>query len=150
VRHLGTQYMLVARPELLDVSIREGRVSIGNKQSQLIASAGERIRVSPTGAIERTTIRATDDSWDWTMAATPAFQIDNQSLAAFLAWISRQTGRAVVFESPQARSAAAHVILRGSIEGLDPDTALSVVLSTTQLHRYPTADDSIGIALNEP
>jgi ferric-dicitrate binding protein FerR (iron transport regulator) len=150
VRHLGTQYMIVAHPELLDVSIREGRVSIGNHGSQLIASAGERIRMSAAGAVERTTIGATDVSWEWTAGATATFQIDNQSLAAFLAWVSRQTGRPVVFESAQAQSAAAGVVLRGSIEGLDPDTALSVVLSTTRLHRYPTADDSIGIALNKP
>jgi len=37
--------------------------------------------------------------------------------------------------------------LRGSIAGLDPDTALSAVLSTTQLHRYQTKDELIGIAL---
>jgi ferric-dicitrate binding protein FerR (iron transport regulator) len=150
VHHIGTQYMVVARPDLLDVSIREGSVSIDNSESSLIASAGERIRVHAAGTIERTSIRATDDSWQWTVSAAPVFQIDNQPLAAFLAWISRQTGRPVVFESPQARAAAAQVILQGSIEGLELDTALSVVLSTTRLHRYPTSDDSIGIALNQP
>ncbi|MFC4308503.1 FecR domain-containing protein [Steroidobacter flavus] len=149
VHHIGTQYMVVALPDSLDVSIREGRVSIDSNASSVIASAGERIRVNAAGAVERTTISATDDSWQWTVSATPAFQIDNQPLAAFLAWISRQTGRPVVFESPQAQSAAAQVILKGSIDGLDLDTALSVVLSTTRLHRYPTTDDSIGIALNK-
>jgi ferric-dicitrate binding protein FerR (iron transport regulator) len=150
VHHIGTQYMVVARPGLLDVSIREGRVSIDSNESSLIASAGERIRVNAEGTVERTTISATDDSWQWTVSATPAFTIDNQPLAAFLAWISRQTGRPVVFASPQARTAASQVILKGSIEGLDLDTALSVVLSTTRLHRYPTKDDSIGIALTKP
>jgi ferric-dicitrate binding protein FerR (iron transport regulator) len=150
VRHLGTQYIVAARPELLEVSIREGRISIDNQASSLIASAGERIRVSATGDVKRTTIDASDSTWQWTRSTPPTFQIDNQSLAAFLAWVSRQTGRPVVFESQQAESAAAHVILRGSIDGLDVDTALSVVLSTTQLHRFPTADDSIGIALNSP
>ena len=150
VRHVGTQYMIAVHPDALDVSIREGRVSIDTKASQLIASAGERIRLSAMGGVERTSIGANDVSWDWTVASTPTFQIDNQSLTAFLAWISRQTGRPVVFESAQAQSVAARVILRGSIDGLDLDTALSVVLSTTQLHRYPTTDDSIGIALNKP
>jgi hypothetical protein len=150
VRHLGTQYMVLAQPDALEISIREGRVSIDGRASSLVGSAGERIRMRATGAVERTTLTSTDTSWNWAIASAPAFQIDNQSLVAFLEWFSRQTGRPVVFESPQAKSAAARVILRGSIEGLDLDTALSAVLSTTQLHRYPTANESIGIALNRP
>jgi hypothetical protein len=57
------------------------------------------------------------------------------------------TGRKVVYSSSAAQSAASELKLRGSIAGLDPDTALGAVLSTTQLHRYQTKDELIGIAL---
>lgn len=148
VRHLGTQYMVSVHPNSLDVSVREGRVSIDHGATALVGIAGERIKLTGSGAVERTALTASDSSWSWTTAAAPAFQIDNQSLAAFLEWMARESGRRLVFESPQAKSAATRVILRGSIDGLDLDTALSVVLSTTKLHRYETKDDSIGIALN--
>lgn len=65
----------------------------------------------------------------------------------FADWVARETGRKVVYQSPAAQSAAGELRLRGSIAGLDPDTALNAVLSTTQLRRYQTQDESIGIAL---
>ena len=78
--------------------------------------------------------------------AAPLFDINDQPLSAFL-----QLGRAR--NGPQGRlrigAGTQHgerVKLRGSIAGLDPDTALSAVLSTTQLRRYQT-NDEIGIAL---
>jgi hypothetical protein len=41
-------------------------------------------------------------------------------------------------------------VLRGSIGGLDPQSALEAVLSTTDLRRFATQDDSIGLELTPP
>ena len=81
------------------------------------------------------------------MQAAPEFDIDNQSLASFLQWIARETGRHVVYSTPQAEAAAQAVKLRGSIAGLDADVALATVLATTQLRRYQTNSSEIGIEL---
>jgi hypothetical protein len=103
--------------------------------------------LSSSGQVTRSTLAATDPHWQWTLAAAPVFDIDNQTLASFLQWIARETGRHVVYSSPQAEAVAAEVKLRGSIAGLDADAALAAVLSTTQLRRYRTPDEEIGIEL---
>jgi hypothetical protein len=79
--------------------------------------------------------------------AAPAFDINDRPLADFLLWVARETGRTIVYRSAAAESAAREVRLNGSIAGLDPDTALTTVLSTTQLRRYETQSQFIGIGL---
>jgi len=147
VRHLGTQYQVRQTARAVDVSIREGRIEVVNVNGDAIASAGEHLRILGDGSIERTTITSNDPRWQWASQAAPLFEIDNRTLAAFLDWVARETGRSVVYATPQARVTAEAVKLHGSIAGLDPDAALAAVLSTTELRRYQTTDDVIGVAL---
>ena len=147
VRHVGTQYQVRTHADDMEVIVREGRVMIANAAGTSSGVAGERIRVTPRGQIVRSTVPAHDAAWQWAAHAAPMFDINEQTLAAFADWVARETGRKVVYESDAAQSAASELKLRGSIAGLDPDTALNAVLSTTQLHRYQTQDELIGIAL---
>ncbi|HEY7642799.1 MAG TPA: FecR family protein [Steroidobacteraceae bacterium] len=148
VRHVGTQYQVRTHADEMEVSVREGRVLIANAAGTSSGVAGERIRVTPRGEIVRSRVPAHDPSWRWAAHTAPLFDINEHTFAAFADWVGRETGRKVVYQSGAAQRAANELTLRGSIEGLDPDTALSAVLSTTQLHRYQTEDESIGIALN--
>jgi hypothetical protein len=128
--------------------VREGRVLVtAANGSNNTGEAGQMLRLNASGEVTRSSLAATDPQWQWTLEAAPVFDIDNQTLSAFLQWIARETGRHVVYSSPQAEAAAAEVKLRGSIAGLDADAALAAVLSTTQLRRYRTADEEIGIEL---
>jgi len=147
VRHVGTQYQVRTHAEEMEVSVREGRVEIANAAGTSSGVAGERIRVTPRGEIVRSTIPAHDPSWRWAAHTAPLFDINERTFAAFADWVARETGRKVVYESSEAQRTANEVMLRGSIAGLDPDTALSAVLSTTQLRRYETNEELIGIAL---
>jgi ferric-dicitrate binding protein FerR (iron transport regulator) len=147
VRHIGTQYQVRTHADEMEVSVREGRVMIANAAGTSSGVAGERIRVTPRGEIVRSTVPAHDPTWQWAAHAAPLFDINERTFAAFAEWVARETGRKVVYASSGAQSAANEVTLRGSIAGLDPDTALSAVLSTTQLRRYETKDELIGIAL---
>jgi ferric-dicitrate binding protein FerR (iron transport regulator) len=147
VRHVGTQYQVRTHADGMTVSVREGRVIIANAAGTSSGVAGERIQVTPRGQILRSTVAAHDPAWQWAAHAAPLFDINDRTLATFLDWVSRETGRRVVYASQAARSAASDLKLRGSIAGLDPETALSAVLSTTQLRRYATEDELIGIAL---
>jgi ferric-dicitrate binding protein FerR (iron transport regulator) len=145
VRHVGTQYQVRQTTRAVEVSIREGRIAIVNVQGDAFASAGEQLRILGDGSIERSAIAANDPRWQWAAQAAPLFEIDNQTLAAFLDWVARETGRTIVYATPQAQLTAEAVRLHGSIAGLDPDAALAAVLSTTELRRYQTQDDVIGI-----
>ena len=147
VRHVGTQYQVRTHADDMEVSVREGRVMIANAAGTSSGVAGERIRVTPRGEIVRSTVAAHDPVWQWAAHAAPQFEINDRALTEFLDWVSRETGRRVVYASDAARNTASDVKLRGSIAGLDPDTALSAVLSTTQLQRVQTEDELIGIAL---
>lgn len=147
VRHLGTQYEVRTRADSILVSVREGRVMISSERGANTGEAGEMLHLNTAGDLTRDTIAATDPQWQWTVVAAPAFDIDNQSLAEFLQWTARETGRHLVYSSPAAEATAAEVKLRGSIKGLDTDAALAAVLATTQLRRYRTDEAEIGIEL---
>jgi ferric-dicitrate binding protein FerR (iron transport regulator) len=147
VRHIGTQYQVRTHANEMEVSVREGRVEIANAAGTSNGIAGERIRVTPTGEIMRSSVPAHDPSWLWAAHAAPPFDINERTFAAFAEWVARETGRKVVYASGDAQRAANEVTLRGSIAGLDPDAALNAVLSTTQLRRYETSNELIGIAL---
>lgn len=147
VRHVGTQYEVRTHADDMVVSVREGRVMIANSAGTSSGVAGERIRVTPRGQVVRSTVAAHDPHWQWAAHTAPQFDINDHTLAVFLDWVARETGRKVVYSSNEAQSAASGLKLRGSIAGLDPDTALSAVLSTTHMQRYATKDELIGIAL---
>ena len=147
VRHLGTQYQVRQDVRAVVISIREGRVQIEGSQGASHASAGEVLSILDGGTIQRSSISPYDASWHWAIAAAPAFDINNRRLSDFLDWVARETGKRIVYATPQALQAAQSVVLRGSIGGLDPESAVSPVLSTTELRRFATQDDSIGIEL---
>lgn len=148
VRHLGTQYEVRAHADGIVVSVREGRVVISSNRGSNTAEAGEMLRLNTAGELTRHAIATIDPSWQWARAAAPAFDIDNQSLAAFLQWTARETGRRVVYSSPEVAASAAAIKLRGSVAGMDADAALAAVLATTELRRYRTADEEIGIEMS--
>jgi ferric-dicitrate binding protein FerR (iron transport regulator) len=147
VRHVGTQYQVRTHADDMEVIVREGRVVIANASGTSSGVAGERIRVTPRGQIVRSTVPAHDLAWQWAAHTAPTFDINDQTLAVFADWVARETGRKIVYESDAAQSAANELRLRGSIVGLDPETALNAVLSTSKLRRYETKDELIGIAL---
>jgi ferric-dicitrate binding protein FerR (iron transport regulator) len=148
IRHIGTQYQVRTYADAIEIGIREGRVLLRNDAGTNAGAAGERLQVTTRGDIIRTPMSAQDPQWQWAAEAAPRFDINDQTLATFLAWLARQTGRRVSYASSQTEAAAQAVKLRGSIDGLDLETALTAVLSTTQLRRYETEPDSIGIALD--
>ncbi|HEY5756882.1 MAG TPA: FecR family protein [Steroidobacter sp.] len=147
VQHLGTQYEVRTQADAMVVSVREGRVRVTSPTSSDTGEAGQVLRLTKAGELSRSPLAATDSHWDWALQAAPVFDIDNQSLAVFLQWIARETGRHLVYSTPQAEATAGTVKLRGSIAGLDADVALSTVLATTQFRRYQTNANEIGIEL---
>lgn len=148
VRHIGTQYLVRTRPDGIDVSVREGRVLIEQATNSSTAAAGERLALSKQGVVQRSAIAASDAQWLWASEIAPPFVIENQPLSTFLAWVARETGRTLVYESTLAQTTAAGVILHGSIEGLAPDVALATVLMTTSLRRKTSDSATIEIGLD--
>lgn len=135
VRHLGTQYEARLLDGVLHVGVREGRVrvsNVGGSGAEAIGDAGERLRVAGD-RVERMALAPNAEDWDWIAAVTPPFSIEGRSVEDFLVWAARETGRTVVYASPDAARRARSVTLSGSVEALNPDSAVSAVLSTTSL-----------------
>jgi hypothetical protein len=149
VRHLGTQYQVRIVDEGLDVGVREGKVEVSHSRGTHSGAAGEWMHLSKDGDVVRQKLTPSDSRWAWVMYSAPVFDIADRSLLEFLEWVARETGKELVFDSPQAKDAAAAVKLRGSIEGLDLETAIVAVLSTTQLKRTPSEDEAIRIVLSQ-
>jgi ferric-dicitrate binding protein FerR (iron transport regulator) len=132
VRHLGTQYQARIANEDLRVAIREGRVQVGTKAGDVQGAAGEQLTISD-GRVERSELAAHAADWNWLATITPPFSLEGRSVDVFLAWAGRETGRTVVYGSPDVEQQAREVILSGTLEGLTPDEAVAAVLSTTSL-----------------
>ncbi len=143
VRHLGTQYEARLADGELRVSVREGRVDVGTARGPVLGGAGELLTISDTGAT-RSRLAPTASQWKWVNEVTPPFSIEGRSVDEFLTWAGRETGRKVVYSSPTAESQARSVTLRGTVEGLAPDLAVSAVLATTSL-RPVLEDEQITI-----
>ena len=135
-RHLGTQYEVRVSPDQMLVSVREGQVEMATAarlQTRVVAQAGEQLVIGTTGAVTRRAVAQRDPRWNWIGDVTPPYAIEDRRLSEFLAWVCRETGRELVFASPQVKAAAEQVILRGSVAGLSPDAALAAVMATTNL-----------------
>ncbi len=132
VSHLGTQYLAQVDDESLRVAVREGRVSILSSRGSFTGLAGEQLRLSPQG-LERASIEPYGRDWHWVGQVVPPFEIEGRNVEEFLAWTARESGRGLRFASAEARDLARGTLLRGSIEGLEPERALEAVLATTNL-----------------
>ena len=139
VRHLGTQYQARIANGDLRVAIREGRVQVGSSAGTVQGAAGEQL-ILGGGRVTRSELAANATDWDWLATITPPFSLEGRSVDAFLAWAGRETGRAVVYGSPDAEQQAREVILSGTLEGLTPDEAVAAVLSTTSLQAVADGD----------
>lgn len=146
VRHLGTQYQIRSDGRDVTVSVREGRVELRLERGNQAADAGEKVVVSSRGEVLRSEVPPHDASWAWATQIAPPFQIESQPLTAFLQWAARETGRTLVYASPDVELAAAGVTLHGSTANLTPEAALAAVLSTTQLEHLVAEGGLIRIA----
>ena len=144
VSHVGTQFEVRSHARMLEINVREGSVRLRSATGENFAHAGEQLRVTDS-SIERRSLSLRDPAWQWALQVAPEYAIEGVPLAEFLRWVSRETGRELVYLSPQAAHAARTLVLHGSIGALPPDAALQAVLSTTRLAQTQTRNDAIGI-----
>jgi ferric-dicitrate binding protein FerR (iron transport regulator) len=135
-QHLGTQYEVRVSPDQMRVGVREGQVALTDEvrgATPAVAQAGEQLTIGTTGALTRGAVDRQDPRWNWITDVTPPYAIEDRRLSEFLGWVCRETGRDLVFASPQVEAEASEIVLRGSVAGLSPDAALAAVMATTNL-----------------
>lgn len=132
-RDLGTQFELDVSGGALRLRVREGRVEIERAGQMLSGAAGEQLEIDVLGGVTRSPIGAADPAWQWAESIAPAPDIDGKPAAELIAWVARETGRRLRYESPAIEQRAAAVILHGNIRHLPPLSALDAMLATTDL-----------------
>jgi ferric-dicitrate binding protein FerR (iron transport regulator) len=134
VRHIGTQYEIRLLDAAVRLRVRDGTVEWRSNDGDIERSAsGEQLTITNDGRVEREPTPAYGAAWDWAAEAAPAIDIEGMPLAAFLGWAARETGREVVYASPQTEAEVASIVVHGSIAGLAPAEALDAVLGTTSV-----------------
>ena len=134
IEEVGTQFAARVTEQALEVRVREGRIALaglGGDVGELTVEAGQGIRVARGGAQPLGPEPASGPGWDWVQEVAPPMVIEGRSLSEFLEWYARERGVSVRFASADAGAGAAATVLRGSIEGMSPDEALSSVLATS-------------------
>jgi hypothetical protein len=143
---IGTQFEVRVGDLVLDLRVRQGLVALARGREEYQITEGVSVFIDTDGEVSTSTIALYDPVWSWTQKIAPPFDIEGQSVMAFLDWVSSETGLSVRFENTEVERLAASTVLHGSIEGLTPAGAPAVVLPSAQL----TAAEEPGAILVMP
>lgn len=128
--HIGTQYELKVSNETLRLRVRQGQVAL-NATANRTVLAGTELSLNRNGITDERRISTHGPLWQWAQDIAPNYEIEGQSLSAFLNWVSREGGYQLAFADDATERAARRVVLHGSIDGSGPREALASVLPTT-------------------
>jgi ferric-dicitrate binding protein FerR (iron transport regulator) len=150
---IGTQFEVRFVDLAYRLRVRSGEVRLVADMADtenLNGTAGDEFSIANDGKVERSTIAADDPEWQWAEALAPAPGIEGEPLALLLDWVSRETGRELVFASPIIELNSKQTIMHGSVDNLAPLAALNVVLATTDFRAATTEEGKILITAISP
>ncbi len=121
VMHVGTQYMMTVDKRALVVSVREGKVVVDGSFHDATVERGQLVRLSGSQKPGFANVALCGEHWKWVEALAPSTDFDGRSVHEFLQWVSRETGRALEFESRGAERLALAETLNGQIDTAPTD-----------------------------
>jgi hypothetical protein len=130
---IGTQFEVRLEHDALDVIVREGLVSLTRDDEEFQITQGISFSVDAGGDVSTSSITPYDPAWSWTQEIAPVFEIEGQTVLAFLDWVSSETGLSITFANTEVEQLASTTILHGSIEGLLPSQAPAAILPSARL-----------------
>jgi ferric-dicitrate binding protein FerR (iron transport regulator) len=141
VEDVGTRFEVRVDPLQVLVRVRDGAVRITRGTVTSSAAAGSAITLHRDGQVIREPIDVYGPAWSWVVRAAGPYALEKRTLAVFLTWVARESGRRVRFVDARLEESAGHTRVEGAIEGLTPEEALAVVLPTCGLtHRFDQGD----------
>jgi ferric-dicitrate binding protein FerR (iron transport regulator) len=141
VQHVGTQYSVEIGRERLQVSVRDGRVSVATRPGKVDVSRGQRLLVGADAReVERQSIPTYGAHWAWAEALAPPLQIDGRLLLDVLQDIALETGRRLEFADEEIRMACMQIRLNGPFLDMPATDRLFAVLVTTGLEATESGD----------
>jgi ferric-dicitrate binding protein FerR (iron transport regulator) len=135
VKDVGTQFETRLESSGLRVRVRSGLVELHRDEKILSVRPGSEVQVSMSGTTTRT-IPTFGPDWEWVTALAPPFNVDGRPLGVYLEYLCREQGWTLAYADTRLARDVSGMLVHGSVEGLSPADALSVVLSTSGLaHR---------------
>jgi hypothetical protein len=148
VSDIGTRFELRLEAVGLRIRVREGEVALADRGSRLVVGRGEGLMVSRGRQAVRFTVPLYGETWSWTLEVVSPFALEGRLLVDFVAWASREQGWQWRFADQRANRHGQRITLHGSVEGLTPEQALSVVLPTAAM-THEVRDGALVIKLME-
>ena len=124
--------MLDVRGDGLVLSVREGQVKVTGDDFELTVDAGEQLDIDIAGLTARRSIESYADAWKWAEDLAPRAAMDGRTAREILAWIARETGRRIVYDSAATETATRAAVVRG-LNDRSPDDSLAVLPLLTDL-----------------
>jgi ferric-dicitrate binding protein FerR (iron transport regulator) len=132
VRDAGTRFEVRLGAASLRIRVRSGLVDVRRGEATVRAGAGTEATVTSSGVATRS-IAAYGPDWEWMSGLGSSFPIEGRSLFAYLDHLAAEQGWTVRYATPRIETAAASIILHGSVEGLKAEEALGVALRISGL-----------------
>jgi hypothetical protein len=137
IRDHGTQFMVEVRDDRTVTTVRRGAIELhaGGRDYLAEGESGiaTRMSVDARSQVQKERVSPAGNAWQWIYRAAPAFDLDGKSAWEFLHWSVNQSGLELVFTTPEARAYARRTLLYGTIDDMDPESAVTPVLATTDL-----------------
>jgi hypothetical protein len=125
------------RPDSTVTTVRRGIVELNTDSTEHRAEAqaglASRVTVDNERQVHTEQVAPSGDEWEWIYRAAPAYTLDGESAWDFLQWSTGQSGQTLKFATAAAEVYARTTTLHGSIEKMDPESAIGPVLATTDL-----------------
>jgi ferric-dicitrate binding protein FerR (iron transport regulator) len=150
VSEVGTQFEVRLLAHALRVQVREGSVGVRQGPKSHAVSPGEQVLLAADGSLSRTPMAGTASEWSWVLEVAPPFDLEGRSAAAYLEWVTRETGLELRWAPPNLAREAQEMTLHGDISAVRPDATLDLVLPTCGLtHRRENGTLVVGGSLTE-
>ena len=127
---IGTQFEVRTMDAYLLVRIREGSVSVKDREGLLELEAGYELTIDRSGKTVRRRLAPFAREWSWIAQVTPPMDLEGRSLREFLDWMARERGLSLEFATQDLPRIASKITLSGSIKEMTLDHALASVLET--------------------
>ncbi len=143
ISHVGTQFSVRLQENSLLLSVREGTARVtGDFETSLVGEEREGLFDSRGITLEQH-VNPYGESWRWAEEIAPLFSASGKSPKEVLAWIGRETGRKLVYASPESLELAQSQKISG-LESVSPEQALAAIPYATEL-AYTESAGSIEI-----
>ena len=142
ITHIGTRYAVKVKNNELQVAVRNGKVNLEKNNDQQIIDGGNKISMSSSGAITKSTIQRHDPSWNWATKASQPFEGQNKTLHDYIVWFAHENGYEVDWNNNE--SGTSLVRLSGKLPNVDSIQQISAVFTTTK-YNYKIDDGLLRI-----